>query len=72
MRRLKQVFSRKHHFDELSESIREHVEEKIADLMDGGMSRAEAERAARVEFGNSVVLEERSREVWQWPVIETF
>jgi putative ABC transport system permease protein len=36
---LKHLFSRSRHYNELSESIREHLDEKIADLMDGGMKR---------------------------------
>ncbi len=52
-------------YDELSESIREHLDEKIADLMDRGMTRDQAESAARREFGNVTRIEERSREVWQ-------
>lgn len=67
---LKQMFSRRCRYDELSESIREHLDEKIADLMDRGMAREEAERTARREFGNVTRIEERSREVWQWPTIE--
>ena len=68
---LKQMFSRRSRYDQLSESIREHLEEKIADLMDHGMSRQEAERTARREFGNVTLIEERSREVWQWPTVES-
>jgi hypothetical protein len=37
---LKQLFTRHRHYDELSESIREHLEEKIADLMDNGSHRS--------------------------------
>ena len=37
MRWLKSIFSRHRRYDELSESIREHLDEKIADLMDRGM-----------------------------------
>ncbi len=66
MQWLKQLFTRRRRYDELSESIREHLEEKIADLMDDGMTPAQAERSARREFGNVVVIEERSREVWQF------
>ena len=71
MQWLKQLFTRRRRYDELSESIREHLEEKIADLMDDGMTRADAERSARREFGNVVVIEERSREVWQLPTLES-
>jgi hypothetical protein len=68
---LKQLFSRRRRYDELSETIREHLDEKIADLMDDGMTQDEAERTARREFGNVTRVEERSREVWQWPTLES-
>ncbi|GGG89202.1 ABC transporter permease [Edaphobacter dinghuensis] len=67
---LKQLFSRRRRYDELSETIREHLDEKIADLMEHGMTQDKAERAARREFGNVTRIEERSREVWQWPTLE--
>ena len=67
---LKEIFTRRRRYMELSESIREHLSEKIADLMDQGMTRDEAERAAQREFGNMTLIEERSREVWQWPTFE--
>lgn len=68
----KQLFSRRRRYDELSESIREHLDEKVADLIDRGMTREQAEHAARREFGNVARIEERSREVWQRPWLENF
>jgi predicted permease len=68
---LQQLFTRRRRYGELSESIREHLEEKIADLMDEGMNKAEAERSARREFGNVALIEERSREIWQWSTLES-
>jgi putative ABC transport system permease protein len=68
---LKQILSRRRRYDELAESIREHLEEKIEDLMEDGLSREEATYKARREFGNATLIEERSREVWQWPRLET-
>ena len=35
------------------------------------MSQKEAERTARREFGNVTLIEQRSREVWQWPTLES-
>ena len=67
---LGQLFSRHRRYDELSESIREHLDEKIADLIDRGMTQEDAEQTARREFGNVARIEERSREAWQWPMIE--
>lgn len=37
--------------------------------MDRGMTRDQAERSARREFGNIAQIEERSREVWQWSTL---
>jgi len=71
MRWLQQLFSRRRRYDDLSVSMREHLEEKIEELMEDGVSRTEAERAARREFGNVALIEEKSREVWQWPMIES-
>ena len=50
----------------------EHLAEKVDELVAGGMSREEATFAARREFGNVLQIEERSREVWQWPFLENF
>jgi putative ABC transport system permease protein len=68
---LKQILSRRRRYDELAESIREHLEEKIEDLMEEGLTREEATHRARREFGNVTLIEERSREVWQWHRTET-
>ena len=68
---LKQILSRRRRYNELAESIREHLEEKIEDLMEEGLSREEATHRARREFGNVTLIEERSREVWQWPRLES-
>jgi predicted permease len=68
---LKQLFTRRRRYDELSESIREHLDEKTTVLMDRGMPREEAERTARREFGNATLIEQLSREAWQWPVMES-
>ncbi|MGB6523649.1 MAG: ABC transporter permease [Candidatus Acidiferrales bacterium] len=72
MNLLTRLFSRRRLYGDLSAEIEEHLNEKIDELVAGGMSRAEATRTARREFGNVTLLEERSREVWQWPFIESF
>src|SRR5580693_2426539 len=66
----KRLFSRRRVFGELSEEIRAHLEEKIEQLVEGGMSRKEAEAAARREFGNVTLVEEDARGVWRWLSIE--
>ena len=69
---LKQLFSRRRLYGDLSEEIREHLEEKIDELAASGMSRKEAIAAAHRQFGNITLIEEDSRTVWQWPSIENF
>src|SRR6266850_6563684 len=69
---LKQLFSRRRLYADLSEEIQEHLEEKIEALVAGGMSRKEAGAAARREFGNVRLTEEDSRAVWRWAAMEDF
>jgi len=68
----KQLFSRRRLYDDLSEEIREHLDEKIEELVASGISRKEAAAAARREFGNVTLTEEDSRLVWKWPSLENF
>lgn len=62
---------RQRRYDDLAFSVQEHLDEKIEDLIESGMSREEAEYTARREFGNVTLINERSREIWQWPVLES-
>ena len=64
-------FSRNRRYDDISVSIQEHIDERIDELMEEGRPRDVAERTARREFGNVTLLEERSREVWQWQRLES-
>ena len=67
---LRQLFSRRRLYGDLSEEIREHLEEKVEELVSAGMSREEAAAAARRQFGNMTLTEENGREVWRWPRVE--
>jgi predicted permease len=71
MRALNKRFGRRRRYDDLSVSIHEHIEERTEELVEEGMPRAQAEQAARREFGNVALLQERSREAWQWPALES-
>ena len=68
---LSRLFSRGRLYSDLSTEIKQHLQEKIDALVSSGMSRAEATAQARREFGNATLLEQRSREVWQWPSLES-
>jgi putative ABC transport system permease protein len=69
---LSQLFSRRRRYTDLSIAIQEHITERTEDLIEQGMPAIEAEQAARREFGNQGLIEQRSREVWQWPTFESF
>ncbi len=71
MPRLFRFTSRSSRYDDISVSIREHLDERIDELLDEGQTRDQAERIARREFGNPTLLEERSREAWQWSALES-
>lgn len=66
------IFRRQGLYNELTEEMRAHLEEKIERLMrDENLSPKEAEQAAKKAFGNATLLEQHSREVWQWPKLES-
>ena len=66
------IFRRRQLRDELAEELHEHVEEKTEQLMRlENLPRAEARQAALRAFGNPTLLEEQSREVWQWSRLES-
>src|ERR1700749_4441845 len=71
MQGLKSLFGRRRRYDDLSVSIKEHIDERAEELIDEGMPRQQAEQTARREFGNVTLLEERSREQWQWSGLES-
>jgi predicted permease len=70
MERFKQWFTRRRILSDLSEEIQQHLAEKIDALIAKGMSPEEAESSAKREFGNVTSIEERSREIWRWPMID--
>jgi len=69
---LKQFFSRRRLYNDLSEEMQQHLEEKIDELIATGLSRKEAIAAARRAFGNITLIERDSRQIWHWPTVEDF
>src|SRR5215510_727086 len=57
---------RRSRLDDISDEIRSHIEEKTDALVAAGMSRADAELAARRAFGNVMKLQETARDVWRF------
>jgi predicted permease len=67
---LSQLFERRK--DELDEEIRTHLALDIADRMDRGESRSQAEAAAAREFGNAALVLDVTHEFWRWRRLERF
>ncbi len=69
---LSRLFRRSDDVDGLAEELQEHIEEKTEQLMRlENLSREQARAAALRAFGNRTLIETRSREVWQWPALES-
>ncbi|HEY6387855.1 MAG TPA: ABC transporter permease [Candidatus Acidoferrum sp.] len=68
----KQLFLRRRFYNDLSNEMQQHLEEKIEELVAAGMPGKEAKAAARREFGNLSLVEEHSRDVWRWLSFENF
>jgi putative ABC transport system permease protein len=66
-----QLFRRRRMQKDLSAEIHEHLEQKVEELVEAGMTREEAMFEARRQFGSVTQIEERSRETWQWPSLES-
>lgn len=66
---LEALFRRSRLEDGMDVELRTHIETYTDDLMSSGMSRAEAERRARVEFGGIEAVKEECREArgLRWP-----
>jgi putative ABC transport system permease protein len=58
--------------DELQQEMEAHLQFLIDVNLERGIPLEEARVAARREFGNVTLIEERSREAWQWPKLESF
>src|SRR6516162_147796 len=66
------IFRRRRVYDDLAEELFEHIEEKTEQLMRlENLPRTQARQAALRAFGNVSLQETRSREVWQWAMLES-
>ncbi len=52
--------------EELEEEVRGHLGAAVRERMERGETRAEAEAAARRQFGNVELVKEVTRDVWGW------
>jgi putative ABC transport system permease protein len=69
-RRLGFFFRRGRFQRDLEEEMREHLLMKASDISEAGVPPDEARNAARREFGNPLLLRERSRDAWGFMWLE--
>ena len=64
MRRLLNWFRRDALESDLLRELRYHMDRRVADLMESGLTEAEARRQAKLEVGGVVQVQEEVRDVW--------
>src|SRR5580704_13742700 len=55
---------------EIAEEVEAHIEEKVAELMESGISQDEARQRASREFGSATLYTEIGREAWGWTSLD--
>jgi putative ABC transport system permease protein len=68
--RLQMLFRRNRFTEQLSDEVRFHLDEQIAENIAAGMSPEDARYAAMRLFGNSTWLKEEMRATWGWLWVE--
>src|SRR5215469_13222154 len=68
--RLQNLFYRNRSDRHLTDEIRFHLDQQIAENVASGMGPAEARHAAMRTFGNSTLLKEQTRDTWGWTWLE--
>src|SRR6516165_9105713 len=71
-RKLNWLIRRRTKEDELREEIQFYLDEETEERVEDGLSPQEAQRAARLDFGNSTLVREETREAWTWALLEQF
>jgi len=72
MRRFINLFHRRRLSADLAREMDAHIQERAEELVESGMPPDQALYAARAKFGNRTVLLEQSRDVWTFPLLESF
>src|SRR6266540_587968 len=64
------MWGRKRFEDEMDDELRFHLEARAADLERSGLTRQEALRRARIEFGSLDASKEECRQAWGFQRID--
>src|SRR5262249_17273655 len=69
-KRLVNRFRRKKLDRDIDRELQFHIAERVDELIASGMSADEARRPARLQFGNTVRVQEDVRSTWSWILFE--
>ncbi|MCM2275675.1 MAG: ADOP family duplicated permease [Candidatus Didemnitutus sp.] len=72
LRRIRTLFRRRELEAEMAEEMRQHLEQRAADLAADGLPPHEARLSAQRRFGNVSALQEQSRDAFGWVAWERF
>ena len=70
MRWVLDLVQRRRRNREIAEEVEAHLEEKVAELMESGMSEDDAQQRASREFGSATLYTEIGRETWGWTSLD--
>src|SRR5262245_47944278 len=69
-RKLIWLIRRRDKENELQEEIQFHLDQETEERQAEGLASQEAQRAARLDFGNVTLVQEDTRSAWTWLIIE--
>jgi len=69
-RKLRWLMGRRHREAELGDELRFHLEEEAEQRQAEGLAEDQAKLAARRELGNLTLVEENTRSMWGWTMVE--
>jgi putative ABC transport system permease protein len=67
---MSRLFGKREREEELEEELQNHLKMAAQDRVEKGETSADAERAARREFGNVALVKEVTRESWGWEALD--
>src|SRR6202011_5248876 len=70
MRWILNLVQRRRRNREVNEEVQAHVDEKVAELMEAGISEDESRHRANREFGSAILYTEIGREAWGWTSLD--
>lgn len=71
-RKIHRLIQRRKKDAEIREELEFHLQEETEERREAGLPQEQAQQAARRELGNRTLVEEDTRAVWSWTLLEQF